>query len=50
MRIRIIPHPLSPNIFTVTRNGFLIPAVNGTSILALHALFRRLVVLPRRQK
>jgi len=45
MCIRIIQHPLAKGVLTVSRNGALVPCVNGTSIQALHAMFRKLVVI-----
>jgi hypothetical protein len=49
MSIHIIQHPLAPSVITVTRNGALIPAVNGKDIKGLHAVFVRLVVLRKRK-
>lgn len=47
--IRIIIHPLSPRIFTVSRDGRLMVAVNGTDVVGLHRVFRKLVVKRRVQ-
>lgn len=42
--LQVVRHPLDPQIWTVARDGQLIPACNGCTVKSLHTVFRTLVI------